>query len=57
MRENRTSGSMSGEGKRSVGRMAPSNRASPRLYPYGTSVYLPGSSSAAAWSTTGFGVP
>ena len=34
MREIRTSGSMSGERKRSDGRMAPSHRASPRLYPY-----------------------
>jgi hypothetical protein len=34
MRENRTSGSMSGERKRSDGHMAPSNRATPRLYPY-----------------------
>ena len=34
MREIRTSGSMSGERKRSDGHMAPSNRASPRLYPY-----------------------
>jgi hypothetical protein len=32
MREICTSGSMSGEGKRSVGHTAPSNRASPRLY-------------------------
>ena len=37
MREIRTSGSMSGEGKRSVGRMAPSNRASLRLYHYSMS--------------------
>ncbi len=36
MREIRTSGSMSGERKRSDGLSAPSNRASPRLYPYGS---------------------
>jgi hypothetical protein len=34
MREIRTSGSMSGERKRSDGLTAPSNRAAPRLYPY-----------------------
>ncbi len=39
MREIRTSGSMSGERKRSDGLSAPSNRASPRLYPYGASPY------------------
>jgi hypothetical protein len=32
MRENRTSGSMSGERKRSDGHRAPCHRASPRLY-------------------------